>query len=103
MMTALPPVFVTVAAVMTKHDTLLARILHGEGLANVDFHELRALLGHLGFQERMRGSHHIFSRPGIPELLNLQRDGAKAKVYQVRQVRALVLRHGLHLRPVEEE
>jgi hypothetical protein len=29
------------------------------------------------------------------ELLNLQRDGSKAKSYQVRQVRALILKYRL--------
>ena len=51
-----------------------------------------ALLGRLGFQERTRGSHYVFRRTGVEELINLQRDGDKAKVYQVRQVRAVLAR-----------
>jgi predicted RNA binding protein YcfA (HicA-like mRNA interferase family) len=54
-----------------------------------------ALLGRLGFQERTRGSHYVFRRTGVEELINLQRDGDKAKVYQVRQVRAVLVRNGL--------
>jgi hypothetical protein len=54
-----------------------------------------ALLGRLGFQERTRGSHYVFRRTGVVELINLQRDGDKAKVYQVRQVRAVLVRNGL--------
>jgi hypothetical protein len=54
-----------------------------------------ALLGRLGFQERTRGSHYVFRRTGVEELINLQRDGDKAKVYQVRQVRAVLVRYGL--------
>ena len=88
---------------MGKHEDLLARILRAEGLANVDFDDLRGLLAFLGFEERVRGSHHIFRRTGVPERLNLQRDRAKAKVYQVRQVRSVVLKHGLHLRLLEDE
>lgn len=49
----------------------------------------------LGFHERTRSSHHMFRRAGVEELLNLQRDGDKAKVYQVRQVRAVLVRYGL--------
>jgi hypothetical protein len=49
----------------------------------------------LGFEERTRGSHHIFRRHGVRELINLQREGSKAKVYQVRQVRQVVVRYGL--------
>jgi hypothetical protein len=53
------------------------------------------LLRHLGFDERMRGSHHLFRKSGITELINLQREGSKAKVYQVRQVRAVLLKYRL--------
>jgi hypothetical protein len=53
------------------------------------------LLRCLGFEERTRGSHHVFRRAGVEELINLQRDGDKAKVYQVRQVRAVLVRYGL--------
>ena len=63
--------------------------------ANVGFDALGALLRHLGFEERIRGSHHVFRRAGVEELINLQRDGDKAKVYQVRQVRAILTKYGL--------
>jgi len=49
----------------------------------------------LGFEERTRGSHHVFRRHGVKELINLQREGGKAKVYQVRQVRRVVVHYGL--------
>jgi hypothetical protein len=62
-----------------------------------------ALLRHLGFQERTRGSHHVFRRTGVEELLNLQRDGDKAKVYQVRQLRAVLVRYGLTTIEGDEE
>ena len=55
--------------------------------ANVRFADLRALLIHLGFAERIRGSHHLFDKEGIVELINLQSRGGQAKPYQVRQVR----------------
>ena len=48
-----------------------------------------------GFEERVRGSHHVFRRAGVFELINLQRDGSKAKVYQVRQVRAIFTKYAL--------
>jgi hypothetical protein len=37
----------------------------------------------------------VFRRAGVEELINLQRDGDKAKVYQVRQVRAVLTKYGL--------
>ena len=48
-----------------------------------------------GFEDRIRGSHHIFRRRGVRELINLQWEGSKAKVYQVRQVRNVIVRYGL--------
>ena len=80
---------------MAKYDDLLARILRGTSDANIPFNDLRQLLRRLGFEERIRGSHHIFRKAGVEEKLNLQRDNAKAKVYQVRQVRAIIVRYKL--------
>jgi virulence-associated protein VapD len=80
---------------MGEREELRLRILQGRSDANVDFDDLRRMLQWLGFQERTRGSHHIFRRQGIRELINLQREGSKAKVYQVRQVRQVLLRYGL--------
>ncbi len=80
---------------MGRHDKLLAQILGGRANANVGFDALRALLHHLGFEERTRGSHRVFRRAGVEALINLQRDGDKAKVYQVRQVRAVLVQSGL--------
>jgi hypothetical protein len=69
--------------------------LRGTADANIEFDDLRRLLLRLGFVERIRGSHHIFRREGIEEKINLQRDQTKAKAYQVRQVRVVILRYGL--------
>ena len=68
-------------------------ILHGRSDANIRFSDLRALMQHLGFEERIRGSHHLYRREGIAEKVNLQRDDGNAKPYQVRQVRRLILRY----------
>jgi predicted RNA binding protein YcfA (HicA-like mRNA interferase family) len=46
---------------------------------------------------RVRGSHHIFSHPDIPELINIQKVDGQAKPYQVRQFLKLVERHDLEL------
>jgi len=80
---------------MTRHEKTLLKILRGGSDANISFVDLRELLLHLGFEERVRGSHHIFVSSGIDELINVQRSGNKAKPYQVRQVRAVITRHGL--------
>jgi len=74
---------------------MLWRVLSGKSDANIKFADLCSLLLDLGFAERTQGSHHIFARPGVAELLNLQRDGNKAKAYQVRQVRKVIAKYGL--------
>jgi len=63
--------------------------------ADISFDELRHMLKSKDFEERVRGSHRIFRRAGVRELINLQQEGSKAKVYQVRQVRQIILRYGL--------
>ena len=80
---------------MGKLDKLIEKILLGSADANIDFDDIRGVLLSLGFAERSKGSHHIFSKPGLEELINLQRDGSKAKPYQVRQVRAIIQRNKL--------
>jgi predicted RNA binding protein YcfA (HicA-like mRNA interferase family) len=80
---------------MPKYNKTLEQVRSGRADANVRFEDLRALLLTLGFVERSRGSHHVFSRTGIEEQINLQRDGAKAKPYQVKQVRTILLRYDL--------
>jgi len=80
---------------MQQDDKLLLRILGGLADANISFEELRALLKEFGFEERIRGSHHIFRRQGVAELINLQRDGNKAKPYQVKQVRTTIVKYQL--------
>lgn len=80
---------------MARRDKVLRRVLQGHADANIDFDDLCGLLESLGFTKRVRGSHQIFIRPGVEELINLQQDGAKAKVYQVRQVRTMILKYNL--------
>jgi hypothetical protein len=80
---------------MGKHDKLLLQILQGRSDANISFEDLRGLLLHLGFEERARSSHHMFRKSGVEEKINLQREGSKAKVYQVRQVRNVLLKYKL--------
>jgi hypothetical protein len=75
---------------------LIAQILSGRADRNVRFRDLCGLLLALGFDERIRGSHHIYSRADVAEILNIQpRDGGMAKPYQVRQVRDLLVKYRL--------
>ncbi len=81
---------------MSKYEKLLLRLLRGTSDNNIAFTELCQLLIHLGFGERIRGSHHIFTKVGVAEILNLQpKQDGKAKPYQVKQVRNLLLTYKL--------
>jgi hypothetical protein len=80
---------------VSKVSKVLQRVICGTSDANIRFDDLCALLLHLGFVERVRGDHHIYTRDGVPDILNLQPRGSKAKAYQVKQVRGLIVAHGL--------
>lgn len=76
---------------------LLRRLARG-ATANVAFDDMVDLVEAFGFRlSRIRGSHHIFVHPEIPELVNLQEVGGQAKPYQTRQFLRLVERHNLSL------
>lgn len=74
---------------MTK-DKTLERVLRGQSDANIRFGDLCQMLKRLGFSERIRGDHHIFTRLDVAEILNLQPRNAMAKPYQVKQVRNVI-------------
>ena len=80
---------------MGKYDKLILKILRGSSDANISFNDLCELLKRLGFDERTRGSHHVFRKEGIEEKINFQSDSAKAKPYQVRQVRSILVKYRL--------
>jgi len=78
-----------------KYEKLIFQILNGTNDANIAFTDLVNLLQLLGFDMRIKGSHHIFRKGGIEEKPNLQKDGNKEKPYQVEQVRNLILKYKL--------
>jgi hypothetical protein len=80
---------------MTKHEKFLKHFLDGQSDTDIAFDDLSSLLKRLGFDERVRGDHHIFVKVGITEIINLQPTNAKAKPYQVKQVRNLIRKYRL--------
>jgi predicted RNA binding protein YcfA (HicA-like mRNA interferase family) len=76
---------------------LLERIRRGN-VGNIDFGDLVRLVMALGFREVSgRGSHRVFARTGVRELVNLQAQKGQAKAYQVRQIATLVRQYDLEL------
>jgi len=80
---------------MSKYEKTLLKIISGFSDKNISFSELCSMLKYLGFEERTKGSHYIFSRNGIEEILNIQPKKSKAKPYQVKQVRNIILKYRL--------
>jgi len=76
-------------------EKTIQKLLRGSSDANIRFEELCHLLKAKGFRMRVSGSHHIFTRSGVVERLNVQREGSKAKTYQVRQVRKILAQYKL--------
>lgn len=77
---------------------LLKRLREGH-FTNVRFDDALRLAEALGFGlNRLAGSHHILTRPGVTELINLQDVSGEAKPYQLRQLLALLDRYKLGLK-----
>lgn len=80
---------------MGKTEKIMQRILSATADANIPFKALCNLLTRLEFEERVRGDHHIFTKINIEEIINLQPAGTKAKPYQVKQIRNLLIKYKL--------
>jgi len=80
---------------MGKLEKLSRLILSGASDANIEFKPLCNYLSNMGFNERIKGDHHIFTKINVDEILNIQPLGSKAKPYQVKQVRNLIVKYHL--------
>lgn len=81
---------------MSKFEKLLVKLLSGNADNNFSFDDLRNVLFNFDFIERTTGgSHRIFYKEGIEEIINIQPKGGKAKPYQVKQVRLIILKYKL--------
>lgn len=80
---------------MSQHQKIMLAILSGMQDSSIMFADLQAVLDRLGFRCRIRGDHFIYTRDGVEEIINLQPKGGKAKAYQVKQVRQIILKYHL--------
>lgn len=78
---------------MGQFEKLLIKVLSGSNDKDIDFNDLCKLLQTFEFRARIKGSHHIFYKENIDEIINLQPNGSKAKPYQVKQVRQIILKY----------
>ena len=76
---------------------ILKNVLSALSDKNIKFSDLRKLILDLDFSERIKGSHHIFFKKGVVEIINLKSlKNGKSKAYQVRQVRNIIIKYELH-------
>lgn len=80
---------------MGKIEKLFLMILSGTNDTNISFADLRKALEIMGFQERIKGDHFIYTKDGVEEIINIQPKGNKAKAYQVKQVRNIIIKYQL--------
>ena len=80
---------------MSKFEKIIQKVLSGSSDRNIEFSDLCNLLEMLGFDNRIKGSHHIYFKEGVTEIINLQPINNKAKSYQVKQVRELLIKYKL--------
>lgn len=79
---------------MTKFEKLYKLIIISHN-TTISFVDLVYFLKCFGFEERIKGDHHIFTLSGIAEIINIQPDGKSSKKYQIEQVRKIVLKYKL--------
>ncbi len=80
---------------MSQMDKLIYAVLCGKRDTSIKFADIRRLMSFLGFRERVRGDHFIYTKNGVDEILNLQPNGTDAKPYQVKQIRKIIVKYGL--------
>ena len=80
---------------MSQYEKLLLSIMSGTKDKSILFADLCAVLDRLGFQCRIKGDHFIYTKDGVEEIINIQPIGKKAKPYQVKQVRSIILKYQL--------
>lgn len=80
---------------MSQYEKLFLSLLSGTKDKGILFADLRTVLDRLGFQCRIKGDHFIYTKDGVEEIINIQPIGNRAKPYQVKQVRNLILKYQL--------
>lgn len=80
---------------MSKFDKLILKLLSGKSDKNFEFADLLLILERFDFTIRIKGSHHIFHKQEVEEIINLQPKNKKAKAYQVKQVREILIKYKL--------
>ena len=78
---------------MSRYQKLFMQVMSGTQDSNISFADLQKILTLLGFTVRIKGDHFIYFKDGVEEIINIQPNGNKAKPYQVKQVRNIILKY----------
>ena len=81
---------------MSQIEKIIEKLLLGKSDNNFRFNEIVQLLESLGFNKRIKGDNFIFYAENINEILNIQPNGSKAKAYQVKQIRNIIIKYKLN-------
>lgn len=74
---------------MSKFEKLIQKILNGK---NVSYDEAENLLLHLGFQLKIRGSHHSFRKPQYSRTISIKRR-PQLLAYQIDDLKEVLKDH----------
>ncbi len=80
---------------MNDNEKLLTDILTDNNIRNISFSDMVNLLLYLGFSLRIKGDHHIFTKHAIKEIINIQPNKNMAKMYQIKQIRNIIIKYKL--------
>ena len=75
---------------MSKFDKLIEKILNGK---NISYSEAEKLLIHLGFELKIRGSHHNFRKPQYPQTISIKKR-SQLIAYQIDDLKEVLKNHG---------
>ncbi len=64
---------------MSSIEKLIEKIISGKSDSNLDFNDFRKFILQFEFKERIKGSHHIYTKSGIKEIINIQPLGKLSK------------------------
>lgn len=83
---------------MATLEKLILSIMSGVQDKNIKFSDLQKILDIMGFQCRVKGDHFIYWKKGVDEIINIPPDGNKAKPYQVKQIRNIILKYQMEVK-----
>ena len=78
------------------NEKVYESVISGKSYNNVKYTDFQSLMIDLGFEfMRQKGSHTMYYNNKVNEFMNIQKDGNKAKDYQVKQLRDIIIAHNL--------